>query len=68
MAAGSRVAATLTRPSLRLLYSTFGEPEFDIADCRLATRCHGPSLVETASRRIPTGQASLFCGTGQSGG
>jgi hypothetical protein len=41
MAAGSHAAATLTRPSLCLLYSNFREPEFDIADYRLATRCQG---------------------------
>jgi hypothetical protein len=41
MAAGKCAASTLTRPLLRLLYSNFSDPEFDIADCRLATKCQG---------------------------
>jgi len=52
MAAGRRAAATLTRPSLRLLYSNFCEPEFNIGECRAQGIESRPvNLLACAARR-----------------
>src|SRR6266481_4761766 len=51
--AGARfAAATLTRPSLRLLYSNFCEPEFNIGECRAQGIESRPvNLLACAARR-----------------